>query len=433
MLESKRQLISETYKATKERRSLMIPLSFEFKIKNSHCNNAQKTHLKMCFVEAKWLRNYLLEQMKNPNFDIFKVNYKDFKIITHKDKDGNDIEVLLQHLSAAMIQTVIKEIQINIKQLSHLKKNGNKIGGLKFESEHKSILLKQYGATHELTSHKRLRIQGCRKPYPVSGDKQLKQLDKAGLNYEITSATLSHIDDMYFVHITVWVNKKDYYAWKDSKKHIINDKVGIDFGCQTAFTLSNGDKINAFFEESYRIKKIQRKISKSKKGSKNRYRLRKLLHKAWYRHTCLKKEAANQLVSWLLKSFNTIIIQDEQIKSWSKKHGKKVQHSILGLVKSKLIGKPNVHVWNKWVPTTKLCTECGTLNKNIKLWDRQFVCPECGTSMDRDIHAALNMVWLYENDIKIGLDGSEFKRAEFMAAVKDAVMNISTRELNHEC
>ena len=46
--------------------------------------------------------------------------------------------------------------------------------------------------------------------------------------------------------------------------------------------------------------------------------------------SCLKDNAANQLCSRLLKDNREIIMQDEQIKSWKKKHGKKVQHSILG-------------------------------------------------------------------------------------------------------
>jgi len=70
---------------------------------------------------------------------------------------------------------------------------------------------------------------------------------------------------------------------------------------------------------------------------------------------------------------------------------------------------------SKWVPTTKLCTECYSLNKNIKLWDRIYICPICKCKEDRDIHAAKNMVWLYKNmKDKIGVDGSEFKREDFL-------------------
>ena len=58
-------------------------------------------------------------------------------------------------------------------------------------------------------------------------------------------------------------------------------------------------------------------------------------------------------------------------------------------------------VLSKWCPTTKLCTECG-MRVNMKLSDRTFVCPQCGHTHDRDVHAAENMLWFAENNIGVG-------------------------------
>ena len=71
---------------------------------------------------------------------------------------------------------------------------------------------------------------------------------------------------------------------------------------------------------------------------------------------------------------------------------------------------------SKWVPTTKLCRDCGYIHKGIKLSDREFICPNCGVVYDRDSHAAQNMVWVF-NHLKehIGLDGTDFKRSVFLA------------------
>ena len=70
---------------------------------------------------------------------------------------------------------------------------------------------------------------------------------------------------------------------------------------------------------------------------------------------------------------------------------------------------------SKWVPTTKLCRDCGYIHKGIKLSDREFICPKCGVVYDRDTHAAQNMVWVF-NHLKehIGLDGTDFKRNVFL-------------------
>ena len=67
------------------------------------------------------------------------------------------------------------------------------------------------------------------------------------------------------------------------------------------------------------------------------------------------------------------------------------------------------------MPTTKLCTHCGYIHKDIEEKDRVYVCPNCGfNDGERDAHSAKDMVWLF-NHLKehIGLDGAEFKRADF--------------------
>ena len=71
---------------------------------------------------------------------------------------------------------------------------------------------------------------------------------------------------------------------------------------------------------------------------------------------------------------------------------------------------------NKWLPTTKLCTECGH-RVELTLSDRKFVCPECGCKADRDVHAAGNMLWFYRN--KIGVGRIEFTPVEIETSVSE--------------
>ena len=87
---------------------------------------------------------------------------------------------------------------------------------------------------------------------------------------------------------------------------------------------------------------------------------------------------------------------------------------------------------NRFVPTTKLCYDCGHAY-DIQLWDRKFVCPNCGVIYDRDVHAAMNMVWLYNNlKDKIGLGESEFKRVEFDEEVHSIFGEWDNQTLKHE-
>ena len=419
---NKNKRIAESRSLTAQKRSEQTPLTIEFKVNRSRLNLVQKECLKMIFVEAKWCKNWLLNQMNDNNLDIFKIDQKTLKTITHRDKDGNDIEVTLQYLGSSLKDEIIKTLKSNIKTLHTNKKQNRKAGRMKFVSDYTSINLKQYGTTHKFTTenYNKIQIQGIKKPLPVSGGKQLKKLNKLGIDYEFSSGIISHRDDDIFIRVLVWVNKEQYLAYKENKysKTIVHKQAGIDFGCQTSFTTSYGEKVNAFVEESEHLRRLQKKLSRQEKGSNNRYRTRKKIRKEYYKLTCLKNEKANKIVSQWLKTIGEIIIQDEQLNAWKKQHGKKVQHSVLGRVKQHLIGKPSVHVLNRWIPTSKLCTVCGHIHSELKLQDRQFVCPNCCTSEDRDIHAAKNMVWIY-NHINIGVDGSEYTREEFLALLAE--------------
>ena len=117
---------------------------------------------------------------------------------------------------------------------------------------------------------------------------------------------------------------------------------------------------------------------------------------AYQKLTSRKKDIANQIVHELLEHEH-VYMQDENLKGWHKGlFGRTVQHSVLGLVKAKLIHNERVTVLPSRMPTTKYCPKCGKLKKDITLADRVYEC-ECGYREDRDIHAARNMIMLSKN------------------------------------
>jgi len=110
-----------------------------------------------------------------------------------------------------MRDEVVIEVKNNIRALNALKKTGKTVGALKFESEHKRIHLRQYKVTHEITGPNTIRIQGFSHEVRVAGLRQLRTLDKAGIEYEITTADLIKKDDDFYFNITVFVDKE---IWK---------------------------------------------------------------------------------------------------------------------------------------------------------------------------------------------------------------------------
>ena len=132
-------------------------------------------------------------------------------------------------------------------------------------------------------------------------------------------------------------------------------------------------------------------MSRQVKGSNRRYKTIKNIKREYLNLSNKKKDKANKIVH-MLKQYDTIVIQDEQIASWQKTKGmgRTVQHSCMGLIKSKLMKLDNVIILDRYIPTTKWCPNCHRINE-LSLNDRTYKC-ECGYEQDRDIHAAQNML-----------------------------------------
>ena len=95
----------------------------------------------------------------------------------------------------------------------------------------------------------------------------------------------------------------------------------------------------------------------------------------------------------------------------------------MGTVKAKLKELSKTVVLDRSLPTTKLCSRCGKFHDEIELWDRTFSC-SCGVNEDRDVHAARNMVWFYENNVGVGR--TNLKRVEIEALVNSVLKTEST-------
>jgi transposase len=285
-----------------------------------------------------------------------------------------------------MKQGVLDGIFTNIRSLHRAKAKGIKVGSLKFLTEYNSVNLKQYGISYKIIGKDKIKIQGCKKPFKVNGLKQITGLGE----YDLSNAKLLKTADGYIVAITVYITRQP-----ENTKELI----GVDFGCQTSLTLSNGVKRNCVVEEHDRIKRLKRQASRQVKRSNNNMKTWSKIRKLNAKLSRKRDDAANKIMHEL--SEYTVVMQDEQINEWKRRHGKKVQYGILGRVKSRLSKKEDTIVLSKWLPTTKLCTCCGK-KVHISLYDRVFSCPQCGQEMDRDVHAAQNMIWLYENIVGTG-------------------------------
>jgi putative transposase len=281
----------------------------------------------------------------------------------------------LKHIGSLQICDVKKDLCTAIKGLAARRKRGQNIGKLKYKSEITSINIHRFGAYYrpkngKITLPKVGRVK-------VSGLEQI--VDKG---YEIANAKLLNRPDGYYLKVTTYQQKQEQ-IYK-------GEEIGIDLGVSTAVTLSDGRKFNASVEESERLKRLQRKFAKQVKGSNNRRKTLRKTKVEYQKLTNKKNDLANKIVHEI-KQYKNIYMQDENLTSWKMRFGKKVQHSVLGRVKAKLIDQ--AYVLDRYVPTTKACYNCGQIHE-IPLSQRVFTC-DCGIEPeDRDVHAAKNMIVL---------------------------------------
>ena len=382
---NKNEAIKIAIKATHAKRKKQTCSVYKVKIQKSKLSKKQEEELKMLFVEAKWVYNDALN-------DVFNYNISS-KTVNVKNKDGILETRDLKYVGSQMKQSIITNMKSSVKTLSTLKKNGNKVGKLRYISDYKSIDLKQYKTTYKIKSQNRIKVQ------KISGLLHVNGLGQFDEDIEFANAKILNTPKGYYLSITT------YKAISEEKKEY-KDVVGIDLGVKTHVTTSDGRKFNASVKETERLKKLQRDLNRKKKGSNNRRKSIITIQKEYQKMSNQKNDSANKIVAELLKH-ETIFMQDEQLNSWKIRYGKVIHHSVLGRVKHKLKQSKRVIILNKYEPTTQLCPNCSTKNK-LSLSERTYKC-SCGYEKDRDIHAANNM-------ILIGQGLTDFKPVELKAS-----------------
>ena len=323
---AKNSRIAKAKQKTKQKRKSQMCRVYRVKIDMSHLNKAQILRLQMIFVEAKWLYNDAISFMNE--HDIYDYDSQRLTV-QGLDKDRNPVTHELQYITSQMRVAVIDGIKNSLKSLSTKKNRNQKTGRLRYKSDYASINLKQFGITYRFYDCQHIGLQGFKKHIKIMGANQFWSIP----GIEFANAKLLSLPDGYYLDITTYKNK-------GGERREYKPEIGIDMGIKTTITTSDGKKYKVLIEESERLKKCQRLVARRKKGSSSRYKARKLLRKAYQRLGNKKHDAANKIVHELLEHEH-VYMQDENLKGWHKGlFGRTVQHSVLGLIKAKLIRKP---------------------------------------------------------------------------------------------
>ncbi|OMH40222.1 RNA-guided endonuclease TnpB family protein [Desulfurobacterium indicum] len=213
--------------------------------------------------------------------------------------------------------------------------------------------------------------------------------------------------------------------------------VAIDVGLKSFCTLSTGEKIENprhLLKTEKRLKKLQRKLSRKIKGSNKYLKLQKNIAKLHEKITNQRNDFLHKLSKRIVGDNQVVIVEDLNVKgllqngNLSKHIADASWRKFITYLecKTKLYGRKLIKV-NPFYPSSKLCWVCGYKNENLKLSDRRWVCPNCGTEHDRDYNATLNLLKEGLRTLKgsltlraVGLGRPELMSVESVSALVEA-------------
>lgn len=202
---------------------------------------------------------------------------------------------------------------------------------------------------------------------------------------------------------TYWLSVIVDNQQPNEKKKVIKSEsaVGIDLGIKDYAILSDGTKYGnpKYLQRAQKLlAHWQKNFARTKQGSNRHERARLRVAKCYRNITNQRIDFLQKLSTDLVRNYDTICLEDLNVKGMEQNHhlARAIGDAAWGefvrelTYKSEWYGK-NIVFIGKFEPSSKLCHNCGHINNELKLSDREWVCPKCGTKLDRDVNAAMNI------------------------------------------
>ncbi|HZU68862.1 MAG TPA: transposase [Ktedonobacteraceae bacterium] len=309
-----------------------------------------------------------------------------------------------QHIHSQVLQDVLRRVDKAIKAFFRRVKAGEKPGYPRFQGRNRydSFCYPQGG--YSLTADNRICLSKI-------GSIKLKLHRQ--IKGTIKTATIKREGDCWFIIFACEVEDSPKLA-------CTGEAVGIDLGLTHFATLSTGDTIDnpRYFRQSEKkLARAQQKLSRKKKGSKRREKAAKLLGKLHRKVRRQRQDFLHKQSRQLVDTYETIVFEDLQPTNLFRQPKPKQDENGTYLpngasAKGGLNKSINDAGWSQFQQyctykaanagrevlfvhpryTSQICSGCGTVKKK-DLSERWHSC-ECGTELDRDHNAAINILRL---------------------------------------
>lgn len=239
---------------------------------------------------------------------------------------------------------------------------------------------------------------------------EIAELGRIPLNLKYKNPRITYDNKFWYISVGVEVEPEH--------QELTNNKIGIDLGIKDLAIMNTGEKHKNINKTGIvrkikkKLKRLQRKVSrkyemnKTKlKGGEDRYNKTKNIIKTEKRIKLIHRRLANirlnnihQITTSLVKTKpQSIVIEDLNVSGMMKNRhlSKAIAEQCLNTFSNILAYKTEFYGINlikadRFYPSSKTCSECGSIKKDLKLSDRIYRC-ECGLRIDRDLNAAINL------------------------------------------
>ena len=326
----------------------------------------------------------------------------------------------LNEVSSVALQQSLQHLQEAYHNFFKGLKKKQKVGFPRFKkkSNRNSITLTKAGFSHK---DGEIFIAKSKKKLNIRWSRKLPSEDISSITISLTPS------GKWFISILVEDNV-------DYTLPLCDKVLGIDLGIETFATLSNGEKVKmSDLKPHYKkLKKLQKKHSKKKNESKNKNKARVKVARQYEKITNIREDFQHKLSTRIINENQVIVLEDLNVSGMVKNRklaraiSQQGWYQFLTFLKYKatMYGREVIQV-DRFYPSSKTCSSCGTIQSSLPLHIREWTCDACGTTHDRDINAAINLMALGTSVTAFGGDVRPTCRQS--PVKKESAMSLASR------
>jgi len=244
---------------------------------------------------------------------------------------------------------------------------------------------------------------------PSLGFVELKEKGYIPNKAKVVSGTVSMKAGRYYVSVLCDIADHNDYS------KVNTEGIGIDLGIQDLAIVNNIDEPFKNINKTNDVRKLKKKLRRLKRQVSRKYEMNKEGKKFIKTKNIIKLEAKIRTIHQILANIrlnyahnitNTlvkakpeyIVIEDLNVEGMMKNRhlSKAIAEQSFHEFRRQLTYKclwnhVELRVVDRWFPSSKMCSECGSIDKDLKLSDREYICKECGIILDRDKNASINL------------------------------------------